>query len=338
MKKIVFILLVLGVLGGLCFASPAQEEKWPEKTINMTVPYGAGGTTDLTARALASAMGQSLGVTINVINTPGAGGSAGSLNVQNAPVDGYSFLANGMLAFTTMPVNGYTEKTFRDWDIWIATYAPNCIIVRKDSPFNTIQDLIGAIRSRPGQVSAGTAGIGSGGHFGAEVIKAVAGADYKHITYAGGGPALQGTLAGEVDFCPQLLAEYKDLIIAGEVKALCVLAEEDISLAPGVVVPSIKKAYPAESAKYLPMGEVTGILLPKGLSEDKLKKVDAAFEAAVKDKAFLELTSVRSFSVIPKGRAESQTYLEAFAGKAVYLLYDAGAVTIDPAKFNFKRP
>jgi tripartite-type tricarboxylate transporter receptor subunit TctC len=338
MKKILFSALFLLIAAGMCFASPAQEEKWPSRTINLTVPYGAGGTTDLTARALANAMSQQLGVTINVINTPGAGGSAGSLNVQNAPVDGYSILGNGMLAFTTMPVNGYTTKTFREWDIWIATYAPNCIIVRKDSPYNTIQDLINAIKSNPGQISAGTAGIGSGGHFGAEVIKAIAGADYKHITYAGGGPALTATLAGEVDFCPQLLAEYKDLIIAGDVKALAVLAEEDITLAPGVTVPTIKKAYPNESVKYLPMGEVTAILIPKGLSEDKLKKIDSAFETAVKDRAFLELTTSRSFEVIPMGRAESQTFLESFAGKAVYILYDAGAVTINPAQFNFKRP
>ncbi|GHU07529.1 hypothetical protein FACS1894158_15900 [Betaproteobacteria bacterium] len=332
MKKILALLLA----AGFCLSSTAQEN-WPTKSINLTVPYGAGGTTDLTARALANAMGRPLGITINVINTPGAGGSAGSLNVQNSPVDGYSILANGMLAFTTMPINGYTDKTFRDWEIWVATYAPNCVIVKQDSPYNTIQDLINAIRSKPGQITAGTAGIGSGGHFGAEVVKAVAGADYKHITYAGGGPALTATLAGEVDFSPQLLAEYKDLIIAGKVKALATLAEEDITLAPGVVVPSIKKAYP-EAAKFLPMGEVTAILLPKGLSEDKLKKIDAAFEVAVKDQAFLDFTASRSFSVIPKNRADSQTFLEGFAGRAAYILWDAKAITIDPARFGFKRP
>lgn len=334
MKKFVVAGLFAMAASGLV----SGADNWPSKNINLTVPYGAGGTTDLTARALANAMGKELGVTINVINTPGAGGSAGSLNVQNAPVDGYALLGNGMLAFTTMPVNGYTEKTFRDWDIWIATYAPNCVIVRKDSPYNTIQDLINDIKKRPGQVTAGTAGIGSGGFFGAETLKAIAGADYKHIPYAGGGPALQALLAGEVNFVPQLLAEYKDLIIAGEVKALAALSAEDITLAPGVVVPSIMKSYPNEAKKFVPMGEVTGILLPKGLSEDNLKKLDKAFDIAVKDKAFLDFTAARSFEVIPMGRAESQKFLEDFAGKAVYILYDGGAVTIDPAKFNFKRP
>lgn len=336
MRKTLAVCVVLMLAVGFCFAQGAAEETYPTKAINLTVPYGAGGTTDLTARALANAMGQKLGTTINVVNTPGAGGSAGSLNVKNAKVDGYTMLANGMLAFTTMPINGYTEKTYREWDIWIATFAPNAIIVPKNSPYNTIEDLIAAIKANPGKITAGTAGIGSGGHFGAEVIKAIAGAPYKHITYAGGGPALTATLSGEVDFCPQLLAEYKDLIISGDVKCLATLSDTDIELAPGVVVKSILHSYPTAS-KFVPMGEVTGILLPNGLSEASLAKLDDAFAFATKDKAFLDFAAVKSFTVMPMGRADSQKYLDTFASKASYLMYDAGAVAIDPAKFGFKR-
>lgn len=336
MKKTLAICIVLLLVASFGFAQGASEETYPAKTINMTVPYGAGGTTDLTGRALANAMGQKMGGTINVVNTPGAGGSAGSLNVQNSKVDGYTLLANGMLAFTTMPINGYTDKTYKEWDIWIATFAPNAIIVPKNSPYNTFADLIKAIQANPGKITAGTAGIGSGGHFGAEVVKAIAGAPYKHITYAGGGPALTATLSGEVDFCPQLLAEYKDLIISGDVKCLGTLSDSDIELAPGVIVESIGKNYP-EAVQFLPMGEVTGILLPKGLSEAKLAVLDDAFAFAVKDKAFLDFVKLKSFEAIPMGRADSQAYLDTFASKAAYLMYDAGAVAIDPAKFGFTR-
>ncbi len=336
MKKVTTVLLIAALACASVFAQGGAESTYPNKSINLTVPYGAGGTTDLTARALANAMGKDLGVTINVVNTPGAGGSAGTLNVQNAKNDGYSLLANGMLSFSTMPINGYTDKTYRDWEIWIATYAPNVIVVPANSPFNTIEDLIQAIRKNPGQVTAGTAGIGSGGHFGAEIIKAIAGADYKHITYAGGGPAFTATLAGEVQFCPQLLAEYKDAIIGGKVKALCTLSDEDITIAEGVTIPSIKHSYP-EAASYLPMGEVTGILVPKGLTEDQLAKLDKAFEVASKDQAFLDFCELKSFTVMPMGRAASQAFMDDFASKACYLMYDAGATTIDPAKFGINR-
>lgn len=331
MKRLLAVALIVALFGAV-----ASAGQWPNKNINLTVPYNAGGTTDLTARGLASGMSKVLNVSINVVNTPGAGGSAGSLNVQNARLDGYSMLANGMLAFCTMPVNGYTEKTFRDWDIWLATFAPNAFIVPKDSPYNTITDLVEAMRKNPGKITAGTAGIGTGGHFGAEVLKAVAGADYKHITYPGGAAAVTATLSGEVDFCPQLLAEYKDLIIAGEVKVLACLAENDIQLTPEIIIPSISKAYP-DAKKYLPMGEVTGILVPKGLSEDILKKIDEAFEYAVKQQDFLDFCELKSFVVNPMGREASQTFLESFASQASYILFDAGATTIDPAKFDLKR-
>ena len=335
MKKALSILLVLVVVSSAVFAQ-GQQEAYPNKNINMTVPYGAGGTTDLTARALANAMGKDLGVTINIVNTAGAGGSAGTLNVQNAKVDGYSLLANGMLSFVTLPINGYTDKTFRDWDVWVATYAPNVVVVPKDSPYNTITDLVEAMRANPGQITAGTAGIGSGGHFGAEIIKKAAGVDYKHITYAGGGPAFTATLSGEVDFCPQLLAEYKDAIISGDVKALCTLSDEPITIAEGITIPSIKEFYP-EVSDLLPMGEVTAILIPKGLDEASLQKLDHAFELAVQDQAFLDFCESRSFEVTPVGRADSQAYLEEFASKACYILYDAGAAPIDPAEFGIER-
>ena len=336
MKKILTAIMVIAIASMCVFAQGAAEEVYPSKNINLTVPYNAGGTTDLTARALANAMGEKLGVTINVINTPGAGGSAGTLNVQNAKNDGYTWLANGMLSFCTMPINGYTDKTFREWDIWVATYAPNVIVVPADSPFNTIQDLIEAIRQNPGQITAGTAGIGSGGHFGAEIIKLIAGADYKHITYAGGSAAFTATLSGEVQFCPQLLAEYKDAIIGGQVKALCTLSDEDITIAEGITIPSIKNFYP-EVAKYLPMGEVTGLLIPKGLSEDILTKIDEAFAYAVETQSFKDFCDVRSFSINVYDRQHSQEFMENFASKACWLMYDAGAVTISPSDFVIER-
>jgi len=311
--------------------------EWPNRNINITVPFGPGGTTDLTARALGNAMGQNLNQTVNVTNTPGASGATGTLQVENATLDGYSLLTHGMLAFTTMPVKGDSKTTFRDWDIWIATLAPNCVVVRDDSPFRTIEDLIAAIRANPGQVSAGTAGIASGGHFGAEIVRAAAGADYRHVPYAGGAPALTALLAGEVDFLPQLLAEYVDLVVAGQLRALAVLTMEDVQLTPSIRIPTIRTAFP-EIVRFLPMGEVTAVLVPKGLPENILTKIDGAFDHAVKDPQFLRLVEERRFQLTPMGRAASQSFLEDFAGRASFILFDAGAVTINPADFNFRKP
>ena len=290
----------------------------------------------MTARALANGMAASLGVQINITNTPGASGATGTMSVLNAPVDGYTLLGHGMLAFTTMPVtSNVTTKTYKDWDIWLATFSPNAICVSKDSPYNTIEDLVADIQARPGQITFGTGGVGSGGHFGTQVLSAIAGSEVKHTPYNGGSAAVTALLSKEIDVCPQLLAELKDLIISGDVKCLAVLAEDDIELAPGVVVPSILKSYP--DAPYLPMGEVTGVMIPKGLDEASLQKLDAAFENAVKDQGFIDLCETKSFVINPMGRAESQAYLDSFASNACYILWDAEVAVNDPAEFGFTR-
>lgn len=336
MKKLFALAMVLVVLSVAVFAQGEQEATYPTRNINVVVPYGAGGTTDLTCRSITNGMAAKLGVQINITNTPGASGATGTMSVQNAINDGYTLLGHGMLAFTTMPVTGTTtSKTFRDWDIWLATYAPNAICVGKNSPYNTIQDLVADMQKRPGEITFGTGGVGSGGHFGTQVISAIAGADAKHTPYNGGAAAVTALLSGEIDVCPQLLAELKDLIIAGDVKCLAVLGDDDIEIAPGVVCPSIKKAYP--DAKNVPMGEVTGILVPKGLPETTLAKLDEAFAEAVKAKDFLDFCDVKSFQVVAMNRAESQAYLENFASSACYILWDADVAVNDPASVGITR-
>ena len=193
------------------------------------------------------------------------------------------------------------------------------------------------MKARPGEVTFGTAGIGSGGHFGAETMKAIAGADYSHITYAGGGPAVTGILAGEVDVCPQLLAETKDLIISGDLRCLAVLSEDDIEIADGVVCPSITKYYPDEAAAYVPMGEVTGIAVPKGLDEAILAKLDEAFAYAAVQPEVADFCALKSFTLMPLTREESQTFLDSFTSKACYLLWDADACANNPADFGIER-
>ncbi len=337
MKKIFVFALALVVLCSSVFAQGAQEEAYPTRNINVVVPYGAGGTTDLTCRAIAKGMEASLGTQINITNTPGAGSATGSLSVINAPVDGYTILGQGMLAMGTLPIasSGAITKTYRDFDIWLCTYSPNAICVGKNSKYNTIQDLVEDMKKRPGEITFGTGGQTSGGRFGTEVLNALSGSQAKHIPYNGGANAVKALLSGEIDVCPQLLAELKDLIIAGDVKCLAILSDEDMEIAPGVVCPSIKKAYP--DAPYVPMGEVTGIMIPKGLSEAKLAKIDAAVAAAVKEPSFVELCESKSFFINPMGRAESQKYLDTFAVNACYILWDAGVADTDPAKFGFTR-
>lgn len=317
-------------------AQGTQEEAYPTRTINLTVPYNPGGSTDLTARALAAPMSKTLGVSIQVNNTPGAGGAAGSNVVQNATLDGYSILANGMLAFSSMPVLGTTTVTFREWDIWLATFTPNIIAVRADSPYKTLDDLLADMKARPGKVTDGTAGPGSGGHIGAEVLRAAAKVDYKHVSYPGGAPAILAMLSGEVDYTTQLLVEMEDMIKAGKIRALACFSKDDIQIAGGPTIPSITK-YVADAAAYLPMGETTGLAVPKGLSADKLAKLDKAFDDATKSQEFIDFCKSKGFIINPMGRVASQAYVENLASTVSWILFDAGVAKVTPEQFNIKR-
>lgn len=326
---------ILAVSG--CSGGQSAADKYPQRDINMTVPFNAGGSTDLTGRVVGEAMGRNLGVNFVVTNTPGAGGSVGTQNVLNAKKDGYTLLADGLLSFTSMPVMGLSDAQPADWDIWLATFTPNIIAVRADSPYETIEDLLKDMRERPGEVSAGTAGPGSAGQIAAELLAAGAGVAYKHVPYDGGNPAIVAALSGEVDFAPQLFVEMKDMLVAGELRGLACFDTEDMTLENGVVIPSITKAVP-ELKDSLPMGETTGLLVPKGVDEEILAKLDASFNEAMKDEAFLEFCDTKGFSVTAMGREESAAYVQELQSVVAWTLYDAGVAKKSPEDFEIPRP
>lgn len=335
-RKIAAILAAVMAVSMIGTVGCGQTKKYPSRDINMVVPWNPGGSTDLTGRAMADAMGKSLGTNIVVTNTPGSGGSVGSLTVQKAEKDGYNILANGMLALTAMPVLGYTTTTHRDWDFYLATFTPNVLAVRKDSPYQTAQDLLDDMAARPGEVTDGTGGMGSGGHLGIEVLCATSGLKYKHVPYEGGGKAVTAALAGEVDFTSQLMVEMQDMFVSGDMRALANFTAEDITLENGTVIPSILNFVP-ELADKLPMGETTGIAVPKGQPDDVMAALDKAFDEAMKNEDFLGFCKTKGFIVTAMGRKDAESYVDKLASTVTWTLYDCGVATISPEDFNIAR-
>lgn len=336
-NKLFVAALALTLLATGCSGGKSAADKYPERDINMTVPFNPGGSTDLTGRVVGEAMGRNLNTNFVVTNTPGAGGSVGTQSVLTAKNDGYTILADGMLSFTSMPVMGLLETMPDDWDMWLATFTPNVVVVRKDSPYQTMDELLAAMKENPGQITAGTAGPGSAGHIAAELLTGAAGVEYKHVPYDGGNAAIVATLSGEVEFAPQLLVEMKDMIVSGDLIALAAFTEEDITLDGSITIPSISKFLP-DLASRLPMGETTGIAVPKGLDEGILTKIDASFEAAMKDQAFLDFCDTKSFEVTAMGREESAAYVNNLQSIVAWTLYDAGVAKVSPEEFEIPRP
>lgn len=337
-KKTLAVAAAVTLLGATaCADSGNGADDYPERDINVTVPWNAGGSTDLTARTVGEAMGGHFGNNVVVTNTPGAGSSVGTQSVLNADTDGYTLLANGMLAFTSLPVMGTLDTMPEDWDFWLATFTPNIIAVPADSPYETIDDLVQAMRDNPGQISAGTAGPGSAGHIAAELIAGAADVEYRHVPYEGGNPAILATLGGEVDFAPQLLVEMQDMLIAGDLRGLATLSDSPVELEGGITIPVITDALP-EIGNVLPMGETTGLAVPKGVDEGVLEKIDEGFEAAMQDQAFLDFGAENGMDPVGIGRADAGDRVAEIQSVVAWTLWDAGVAENDPAELDIPRP
>lgn len=320
-------------------ASVFQSEtvNWPEKDITMVVPYNPGGGTDLTTRAVADEMSKVLGKNISVVNTPGASGSVGTMNVWNDAHDGYTMLGNGFMAFVSYPVMGYTEETHRDWHIWLATLSPNVIAVNENSKYNDINDLIKDLKDNPGDVSVGTAGIGTGGHIGIEVLKSQLGFEYKHVPYEGGNPAILAALSGEVDLVPQLSMEMVDMFRGGKLKPLAALTEKSMEIEGADPIPSIVEFIP-ELESIVPLGEAFGIAVPKDTPESVVKKIDEAFKKAMESESLKKFATDKGIEILSYSGDDAQDFVEKLASTVNWALYDGGVAKISPEEFNIARP
>jgi tripartite-type tricarboxylate transporter receptor subunit TctC len=318
-------------------SASTTEAKWPTKDISVVVPWAPGGGTDLTVRALTTEMSKSLGVNIAVVNTPGANGSVGTKSVWTAKHDGYTLMGAGMMPFTSYPVMGYAENTHKDWIVWTATFSPNVLAVRADSPYKDAKSLLDAFKAKPGAITAGTAGVGSGGHMGIEVVRRAGKIEYKHVPYQGGNPAIIAALGGEVDFTPQLSMEMTDMFRAGKLRALAALSDKPLEIDGVKPIPSLGDNLP-ELKKNLPMGEFFGIAVPKDTPPEVVKKIDDAFKKAMQSETLKKFAKDKGVVLLGYGPDESQKNLDKLASVVCWTLYDTGTAKISPEKFNFAKP
>ena len=296
------------------------------------------GGTDLTTRALAEEMGKALKANVSVLNQPGASGSIGTIAVWNKPHNGYTIAANGLLAFASYPVMGYMENTYKDWNIWIATYSPNAIVTKggADAKYKNMNDLLAALKAKPGAVTFGTAGVGSGGYMGAEVLKMGTELPYKHIAYQGGAPAIVGGLSGEVDIVPQLLMEMVDHIRAGKMNALAVLMDKPFKLSGAADIPAITDSVPAIKP-YLPMGESFGIMVPKDTPANVVKAIDEAFKVAVNSDTMKKFAAEKGSVILALSGDAAQAHVAKLSSIVSWTLFDGGTAKISPEKFGFPK-
>jgi len=271
--------LVLATLAFLT-AATAPVVQAQGKPIRLIVPYAAGGPLDVTARALAERVRDTLG-TVIIENKPGAGGNIGADAVAKAAPDG---LTIGIAATAThavnpwlyakMPYNAATDFA----PITQMVRVPNVLVMNAETAerlkINSVSDLIAYAKANPAKLNYGSGGNGSAGHLAGELFKKEAGIFAVHIPYNGGNPAQLALLSGQVDFNFDNLATAAPNIRSGKLKAIAVTTLKGVSALPGT--PPV-----ADTLKGFAIDTWWGLVAPAATPKDVVARLNQAFVAAL---------------------------------------------------------
>jgi tripartite-type tricarboxylate transporter receptor subunit TctC len=262
-------------------AASATTSVWAQgKPIRIVVPYAPGGPIDVTARALAERVKDSLG-TVIIENRPGAGGNLGADLVAKAAPDG---LTIGIAATATHAINPWLFARMpydasRDFaPITQMVRVPNVLVMNADTAqrlkINTLADLVAYAKANPAKLNFGSGGNGSAGHLAGEMFKRAAGIFAVHIPYNGGNPAQLALLSGQVDFNFDNLATAAPNIKAGKLKALAVTTGQRSNALPEIAAMS-------ETLKGFEIDTWWGLVAPAATPRDVVDRLNKAFTAAL---------------------------------------------------------
>lgn len=280
-KKLLFIASACS----MAFAASAQTgapATWPDKPVTIVVPFPAGGSTDMVARAMAQQMGDKLGQNFVVDNRPGATGTLGAGAVKRAAPDGYTLLVSSLGAFVVAPhlLKSVPYDALKDFDyITVPVQAPNVLVAAPGQKARTVKEVIAQLKANPGKVSFATSGNGSSDHLSAEVFWQQTGTEGLHIPYKGGAPAINDLLGGQVDFSFQNVNAVLQHIRAGKLHAIAVTGDKRSPVLPDV--PTLAEAGVAGAEVY----SWQGMAAPKGLPASVKQKLADAAIAAINDPA-----------------------------------------------------
>ena len=336
MKRWLLAALAAGATALTAMSAVAADYPWkPTKPLTIIVPWSAGGSTDQVTRVIAGELGDALGQKVVVVNQPGASGSIGTKNAWEAPKDGYTWAAGAAGDLGTYVVLGMLDTKITDWHLFLDVANVAVVGVNADAPYQDFGQLLSAMKASPGKIAVATAGISSGGHNAMELISQATGAQYKHVTYDGGNPAVIATVAGETEVTTQLASEQAEMIRAKKLRPLAVLADKPLEIAGHGEIPPITQWIPTlqVATNYF------GIWAPKGIPDDAVKTMEMVWEDKITTSdALKKYAANRGAQFTPYHGDEAQKRVMGMIQNNAWTLYEGGKAKIKPDTVGIPKP
>jgi tripartite-type tricarboxylate transporter receptor subunit TctC len=261
----------------------ARAQGWaPTRPMRFVVPFPPGGATDVVARILGERIQAKLGQPVTVENRTGAAGNVGVENIVRSAPDGYAILM-GTTGTLTINPHLYTSMSFNPANdlagISMAFATDHVVIVNPAVQAQTLQELVALLKARPGQLSFGSGGNGSSTHLVPELFKLVARVDMQHVPYRGSAPALNDTVAGNVQVMLDQLPSALPMIQANRVRALAVTGPRRSALLPNV---------PTMAEAGFPEAQATSwgaVMAPAGTPAPVIERLNAVIREALAEPA-----------------------------------------------------
>ncbi len=280
-------LLRCALLAALVAPLGVLAQSWPTaKPIRMVIPFPAGGATDIVGRTIAQKLSAAIGQQIVIDNKPGAGGAIGADLVAKAPPDGYTILMATSSTHSVGPALNakMPYDAFRDFaPVVHVANAPSVLVVGRNFPASTVQELVALIKRSPGQYNFGSSGIGTYPHLSAEMFKWRAGGLFVvHIPYRGTGLVITDLVAGQIAFLMDSIVSAQPHIGDGKVKPLAVSGSRRSISAP--TVPTFAEA----GIPGMDFSNWFGVFAPTGTPADIVQRLNRELNAALRSPEVVE--------------------------------------------------
>jgi tripartite-type tricarboxylate transporter receptor subunit TctC len=321
--------LLLAGLGLPLVAVTARAQAWPSKAVRIVVPFAAGGTTDILARALAPELQKAFGQPFVVDNKPGAGGNTGAAEVAKAAPDGHTLLM-GTVGTHAINASLYSKMPYdhvKDFvPVTLVAGVPNVLVLNpanaQKNGIDSVPALIRYAKANPGKLNMASSGNGTSIHLAGELFKTMTGSFMLHLPYGGSGPALIDLIAGNTDLMFDNLPSSLQHIRSGRLKALAVTSAVRSAALPDL--PTVEEAG-GPMLKGFEASSWFGLVAPAGTPMDVVNRVQAETAKALAAPAIKERLVAQG--AIPSGMtsAEFARHIAAETAKWAKVVKASGA-------------